>query len=206
MKATVYENVKLGKGCTVGSFSIIGEAPRGKKPGELSTEIGSNANIRSHSVIYSGSKAGDNLETGHRVLIRENCRLGNNVSIGTGAVLERDCRIGNGVRVHSLAFIPEYSDIKDGAWIGPRATLTNAPYPKSPHAKKNLLGVTIEENAKIGANVTILPGVTVGRDALVGAGSVVTCDVPAGAVFAGNPARKINDVSKLAFKSGEKAY
>ncbi len=206
MDVTVRANVKLGGGSEIGMFSIIGEPPRGKKEGELSTAIGKDANIRSHSVIYAGSIIGDRLETGHRVMIRENCAIGSDVSIGTGAVLERDCRIGNGVRMHSLAFIPEYSDIKDGAWIGPGVTLTNAPYPKSPHAKEHLLGVTVGENAKIGANVTVLPGVTIGKDSLVGAGSVVTRDVPPGAVVAGNPAKKINEVANLAFDSGEKAY
>ena len=93
--------------------------------------------------------------------------------------------------------MPEYSVLKKGCWIGPSAVLTNARYPRSPGAKETLKGPTIEEGAKIGANVTILPGVIIGRGALVGAGSVVTQDIPPGKVAIGNPAHVIKDVSDL---------
>jgi acetyltransferase-like isoleucine patch superfamily enzyme len=206
MSLKVHPNVKLGKESKTGPFVIIGEPPRGSKPGELRTVIGDGANIRSGTVIYSGTSAGSGLETGHGALIRENCKIGNDVSVGSNAVVERDCTIGNGVRIHSQAFIPEYCNLRDGAWVGPGAVLTNADYPKSIGSKKFLHGPDIHENAKIGANATILPGIVVGKDALVGAGSVVTKDVPPGAVVVGNPAKKIKDVSELCRKSGEKAY
>jgi acetyltransferase-like isoleucine patch superfamily enzyme len=79
--------------------------------------------------------------------------------------------------------------------------LTNAKYPLSANAKQTLAGPVIRKRAKIGANATILPGVVVGEDALVGAGSVVAHDVPPGAVVVGNPARVISHISKLPYSA-----
>lgn len=120
--------------------------------------------------------------------------IGDNVSIGSHAVIEHSSRIGNRVRVHSGAFIPEFSTLYDDAWIGPYVVLTNAKYPRSPDAKETLIGPTIGSLARIGANSTILPGVEVGERSLVGAGSVVTKNVPAGMIVAGNPARVLRAI------------
>ena len=103
-------------------------------------------------------------------------------------------KIGNGVRIHTQAFIPEYSVLEDECWLGPHAVLTNARYPKSPGVKGDLAGPVLEKKAKIGANATILPGVRIGEGSLVGAGSIVTSDVPPGVIAAGSPARVIRDV------------
>lgn len=197
MTSRTYGGVKLGEGSSVGDFCVLGVPPKGKKDGELETVIGRNAFIRSHSVIYAGNRIGDGLQTGHGVLVRENNRIGSNVSIGSHSVVERDTEIGNGVRIHSNAFVPEYTTIKDGAWIGPGVVLTNARYPLSRDAKKSLKGPIIEENAKIGAKSTILPGVRIGRDALVGAGSVVIRDVPDGTVVMGCPAKETNRIERI---------
>jgi acetyltransferase-like isoleucine patch superfamily enzyme len=133
------------------------------------------------------------------VNIRELNEIGDDVSVGTLSVIEHHVTIGNNVRIHSQVFIPEYSVIEDGAWLGPNVVLTNAKYPASPEAKANLKGPLIMAKARIGANATILPGVTIGRNALVGAGSVVVKDVPEGAVVAGNPARVIKYVKDLPY-------
>ena len=201
-----HPNVQMGEKSKIGAFVIIGEPPRGSRPGALKTVIGKHATIRSHSVIYAGSSIGDNLETGHGTMIRENNRIGDNVSVGSRTIIERDCMIGNGVRFHSNVFVPEYTEIGDGAWIGPNVVMTNAQFPKSVHAKRFLQGPIVEKNAKIGANSTILPGIRIGKGALVGAGSVVTRDVPENSVVTGNPAKRVKDVSELRYKSGEKPY
>ena len=119
----------------------------------------------------------------------------------TLSVVEHHVEIGNGVRIHTQVFIPEFSVLEDGCWIGPNVVLTNAKYPLSPGVKDSLVGPVIRRNAKIGANATLLPGVVIGEGALVGAGAVVVRDVPPGAVVVGNPARVIRHVSDLPYSN-----
>ena len=195
----VFDNVSLGENCVLEDFCLIGVAPRGSREGELPTRIGDGAVIRSHTVIYAGNEIGRNFQTGNKVNVRESNHIGDNVSIGTLSVVEHHVEIGNNVRIHTQAFIPEFSVLEDGCWIGPNVVLTNAKYPLSPGVKESLAGPVIRKGAKIGANATLLPGVTIGENAIVGAGSVVVRDVPAGAVVVGNPARVINDVAKLPY-------
>ncbi len=195
----IYAGVELERDVTVEDYCILGVPPRGQKEGDLKTTIGDGAHIRSHSVIYAGNRIGKNFQTGNKVNIRELNQIGDNVSVGTLSVIEHHVRIGDNVRIHSQVFIPEYSILEDEAWLGPNVVLTNAKYPRSPAAKEHLKGPVIKRGAKIGANATILPGITIGVDALVGAGSVVVHDVPDGAVVAGNPARVIKNISELPY-------
>jgi len=196
----VHPNVAIGRNAVIEDYVIIGVPPRGKKSGELPTTIGNNAVIRSHTVIYAGNTIGDNFQTGHHVLLREENRIGDNVSIGTSSVVEHHVTIGSNVRIHTSAFVPETSILEDGCWLGPHVVITNALYPLSPNVKKELKGAIVKKNAKVGANATLLPGVTIGENALVGAGSVVTKDIPPNSVVAGNPARTINKISNLPYK------
>jgi acetyltransferase-like isoleucine patch superfamily enzyme len=180
-------------------FVIIGYPVQGTQAGETPTYIGAGALIRSHTIIYAGCRIGRSFQTGHSVLVREYSEIGNDVSIGSGSIIEHHVRIGDRVRLHSNVFVPEFSVLEDDCWLGPNVVLTNAKYPRSPEAKKSLVGPTIEFGAKIGANATILPAVRVGRHALVGAGSVVTHDVEADTVVVGNPARFIKSLSELPY-------
>ena len=202
MTAIVHPNVVWEGDHSLGPFVIVGEPARGRQAGELETRIGAGALIRSHTVIYCGNRIGRGFQTGHGVCIREENEIGVDVSIGTGSVIEHHVRIGNRVRLHSNVFVPEFSILEDGCWIGPNVVITNAKYPQSPRVKEQLVGACIESGAKIGANATLLPGVRIGSNALVGAGAVVTRDVPAGAVVAGNPAVIIKYVTDL----GEAGY
>jgi len=195
----LYAGVELAPDSIVEDYCILGVPPRGEKEGDLQTVIGSGAHIRSHTVVYAGNKIGNNFQTGNKVNIRELNEIGDNVSIGTLSVIEHHVVIGSNVRIHSQVFVPEYSILEDGAWLGPNVVLTNAKYPLSPGVKDNLKGPIIKKGAKIGANATILPGIVIGENALVGAGSVVVRDVPDGAVVAGNPARFIKYLSDLPY-------
>jgi len=161
--------------------------------------LGAHSVIRSHTVIYAATRIGARFQCGHHVLIRERTRIGADCSVGTGSVVEHHVRIGDGVRLHSNVFVPEFSTLHDGCWLGPNVVLTNAKYPRSPRVKDELVGPTIMPGAKIGANTTVLPGVTIGANALVGAGSVVVRDVPADAVVVGNPARIIKSITDLPY-------
>ena len=200
----IHKGVLLGANNHIDDFVIIGVPPLGAESGELETVIGRDAVVRSHTVIYAGNRIGTNFQTGHGVMIRELNEIGDNVSVGTHSIVEHHVKIGNGVRIHSNVFIPEYCILEDEAWVGPHAVLTNALYPRSPDAKSNLKGARLMKGSKVGANVTLLPGVTIGRNALVGAGSVVVTDVPDGKVVVGNPARIIRDVSELSAYSKER--
>lgn len=196
-RVVIYPGVVWDGDFTIGPFVIIGQSPPGQHSGERVTRIGANAHINSHTVIYAGNSIGRNFRTGHGVLIREENEIGDDVSIGSGCNVEHHVRIGNRVRLHSNVFVPELSILEDDCWLGPNVVITNARYPASPTTKEELVGVYIEKRAKIGANSTILPGVRISADALVGAGAVVTVDVPSGAVVAGNPARVIKQISQI---------
>ena len=193
----MYPRVTVGDGARIGAFAIIGEPPRGKQPGEIETHIGARAVIRSHTVVYAGNRIGDDFQTGHGALVREDNHIGNNVSIGSHSIVEHHVQIGDGVRIHSNVFVPEFSVLEADCWLGPNVVVTNALYPRSKNVKENLRGATIKRGAKIGANVTLLPGIVVGENALVGAGAVVVHDVPAGAVVVGNPARVVKRIAEI---------
>ncbi len=198
MSAQIFSNVRFADEPQVGEFVIVGEPPRGRQPGELETRVGARAVIRSHTVIYAGNVIGDDFQTGHGVLVREENQIGNNVSIGSHSIVEHHVRIGDNVRLHSNVFVPEFSILEDDCWLGPNVVVTNARYPRSRSVKEQLRGAHIKRGAKIGANATLLPGVTIGENALVGAGAVVTHDVPDGAVVVGNPARVLKRVREIA--------
>ncbi len=200
-----HPKVYLGAGYCIGEYVIIGVPPRDVKPGDLETSIGPDAIIRSHTVIYAGNRVGANFQTGHSVMIRELNEIGDDVSIGSHSVIEHHVKIGNRVRIHSNVFVPEYSDLEDDTWIGPNVVLTNALYPRSPEAKASLQGPRLMRGSIIGANATLLPGITIGCNALVGAGAVVVRDVPDGKVVVGNPARIIKDVDQLSAYNSEQA-
>lgn len=197
MNSKILDNVTLGPNPVIEDFCIIGALPRDAVGQDLTTVIGENAIIRSHTVIYAGNRIGHDFETGNKANIREYNTIGNHVSIGSLTSIEHHVKIGDHVRIHSNAFIPEYTVIEEYAWIGPHVVMTNARYPMARAERKELKGPIIRKNAKIGANSTILPGVEIGENALVGAGSVVTKDVPPDAVVAGNPAKIIRMAKDL---------
>lgn len=189
--------VVLGEGSTVEELCVVG---RHGPP--ATTVIGAGSTIRSHTVIYAGNTIGAGFATGHHVLIREHNTIGDSVSVGSLSVVEHHVTIGHRVRIHSQCFIPEYSVLEEGCWIGPRVTLTNAPFPRCPSVATCLRGVVVCRDAKIGANVTILPGVRIGERALVGAGAVVTKDVAPGTVVVGTAARPVKSIDELLCPAG----
>lgn len=190
----IYPNCEIGDGTEIGEFVVIGEPPKGKKSGELKTCIGKSCKIRSHTVIYAGTKIGDNFQTGHGALIREDNNIGNDCSVGSHTVVENGNLISDDVRIHSNCFIPQFCKFEKGAWVGPGTTMANDPHPPCGECMK---GPTLEEGAKVGANCTLLPFVKIGKMALVGAGTVVTKDVSPFSVVVGNPMKRINDTRKL---------
>lgn len=122
-------------------------------------------------------------------VILQGASIGSNCNICAHTLIEGDVVIGNNVTIKSGVFIWDGSRIEDNVFIGPNATLTNDPLPRSRVYPETFSGIHIKQGASIGANATLLPGVTIGENAMVGAGAVVTKDVPANAVVVGNPAK-----------------
>lgn len=197
--AVVHPNVHLGNDVVIEDFCVVGCPPRGAVPGEHATVIGEGALIRSHAVVYAGNRIGARFQAGHAAFLREFNRIGDDVSVGTQSIIEHHVRIGDRVRIHSRAFIPEYCELDEDCWIGPGVVMTNAKYPAAPDAKASLRGALVGRSARIGANATLLPGVHIGAEALVGAGAVVTRDVAPGLVVAGNPARPRGRIDLLPY-------
>lgn len=204
----LYANVRIGPGSIIHGPAVIGHPPRGARAGELPVVIGTGAIVRPFTTIYAGNNIGNDFQTGQGVSIRENNRIGDGVSVGTNSVLEFDNQIGHHVRIHSGCFL-EMVTVADHVFIGPNTVFTDDPHPMNcPHYKECLGGARVEELVRIGANVTVLPGVVIGRNSLVGAGAVVVEDVPPGAVVAGSPARVIKKIEDLTCPPGffEKPY
>ena len=124
-------------------------------------------------------------------VVLEHAVIGDNCNINAQVLIENDVVIGNNVTVKSGVQLWDGTRIADDVFIGPNATFTNDPMPRSKQYPEAFLGITLKQGASIGANATLLPGITVGKKAMVGAGAVVTEDVPAYAVVVGNPAKVI---------------
>jgi acetyltransferase-like isoleucine patch superfamily enzyme len=164
----------------------LGYAPHHRSDTPL--ELGGGARLRSGTVLYAGSRIGVRLQTGHHVVIREDCEVGDDVSVWSNSVVDYGCRIGNGVKIHANCYVAQYTEIHDGAFLAPGVTCANDLYPGQPESASVMSGPVIGARAQLGVNVTVLPYVRLGDGCIVGAGSVVTKDVPAGTVVYGNPA------------------
>jgi acetyltransferase-like isoleucine patch superfamily enzyme len=197
----VYANVRLGEGGRLDDSVVVGLPPPGAAEGELDTEIGPDAVLRSHTVVYSGVTIGARFSSGHFALIRTDNVVGDDVSVGTNATLEGANRIGDRVRIHTGCFV-ERAVIESDVFLGPHVVLLDDPHPTCPRYADCVGGVTIRRHASIGGNVTLGPGVEIGEGAVVGAGSVVVHDVEPRTVVAGNPARALKSVDDLVCWSG----
>jgi UDP-2-acetamido-3-amino-2,3-dideoxy-glucuronate N-acetyltransferase len=132
------------------------------------------------------------------------CEIGDESKIGTFVEIQRGAKVGRRVKISSHTFICEGVTIEDGAFIGHGVMFTNDKYPRATTTGGALqieqdwicVPTLVKQGASIGSNATILCGVTIGENAIVGAGSVVTRDVPAGAIVAGNPAKVLRYVDK----------
>jgi len=149
-------------------------------------EVGPGSVIRAGTIVYDDVTAGRSFTTGHHALVREDTDLGDEVLVGTQAVIDGATTVGDAVSMQTGVYVPRNTTIGSNVFLGPNATLLNDPYPVRQDV--DLTGPTIEDGVSIGANATILPGVTVGEGAFVAAGAVVTDDVPARTLAAGVPA------------------
>lgn len=206
--SVLHPNVRVGAGSIVGSHCILGEPLAGAYDAPEAYDnppltIGAGAVIRSGTYVYAGATIGERLETGHRATIREGSRIGDHCRVGTHCDVQGHCEIGDYVRLHSHVQVNHGSRIGDFVWLFPYVLLTNDPHPPS----QTLRGVTVEDFAVVAARAVILPGVVIGRDALVAAGSLVRDDVPAETVVVGRPARPRGSVRDIRSRhTGERVY
>ena len=192
----VHDNVDLGDECEIGSHCEIGypSARAGGRP----LVSGTGALVRSHSIFYEGSTFGERLVTGHRVTVREGTEAGVNLQIGTLGDIQGTCRIGDYVRFHSNVHIGQHSTVGNFVWIFPYVVLTNDPHPPS----EVMRGVTLEDYVAVATMSLVLPGVRIGRGALVGAHSSVSRDVDADTVVAGAPAKPVCPTADIKLRDG----
>lgn len=203
----IHPGVRLGPGSFVGSHCELGLPVGGARPGAApaaTLEIGANATIRSGTILYAGSRFGPRLECGHRVTIREGTVAGENLRVGTLSDIQGDCVIGDFSRLHGNVQVGKGSKIGNYVWVFPFVVLTNDPHPPSDHC----LGVSLADFAVVGAHSVLLPGVRVGREAVIGAGSVVNADVGPGKLANGHPAKPLCNAAIIRDKlnPGQKAY
>ncbi|MFX0075228.1 MAG: acyltransferase, partial [Candidatus Hermodarchaeota archaeon] len=149
--------------------------------------IGRDCTIRAGTIIYSEVSIGQKCQTGHHVMIREKTTIGSNSLIGTNTIIDGNVVIGEEVSIQTGVYIPLYCKIGNNVFMGPFSKLTNDKYMM--RKEFALIGPTIEDNVSLGANSVVLPGITLKKGTIVGAGSVVTKDTNENDIVVGNPAK-----------------
>nr|WP_033132626.1 acyltransferase [Aeromonas aquatica] len=142
------------------------------------------------------SNIGDGTRVWQFAIVLKEAIIGRDCNICAHTLIENDVVLGDNVTVKSGVYIWDGTTIGNNVFIGPCATFTNDKMPRSKVYPEDFSRITIEDYASIGANATLLPGVTIGTFAMVGAGSVVTKDVPAYGVVVGNPAKIIKYIEQ----------
>jgi acetyltransferase-like isoleucine patch superfamily enzyme len=151
--------------------------------------ISEGAFVHPRSIVEEGATLGDGTRVWAFAHILPGARIGSQCNICDGVFIENDVTVGDRVTVKCGVQLWDGIEIEDDVFIGPNATFTNDPNPRSKHYLAHYPRTLIRQYASIGANATILPGLTIGRGAMVGAGAVVTHNVPPNAIVVGNPAR-----------------
>ncbi|MGH8899568.1 MAG: acyltransferase [Egibacteraceae bacterium] len=188
--------LRVGPGLQADEGVLLGYLSGRDHPHGLA--LGRDARLRSGTVIYAGSRIGDRFNSGHHVIVREQSVIGDDVAVWSNSVIDYGCVIGDRVKVHSNCYVAQFSLLEDDVFIAPGVMFANDLYPGNPDSAALMAGPRIEAGAQVGVGVTVLPYVTIGERAIVGAGSVVTRDIPAHTVAYGAPAVAVKDVDQLA--------
>jgi acetyltransferase-like isoleucine patch superfamily enzyme len=186
---------RIGEGIVSDEGVTLGYQPGRSSVGPL--VLGPGARLRSGTVLYAGSRIGRGFETGHHVVVREGSRIGDDVSVWSNAVIDYGCVLGDRVKVHCNCYVAQFTELEDDVFLAPGVTIANDLVPGNGGSAAAMAGPLIRAGAQVGVNVTILPYVTIGAGAIVGAGSVVTRDIPAGMVAYGNPAAPVHRAAEL---------
>ncbi len=198
----IHPGARIGDNVRIDDHTVIGKMPMKAvnsaltKEGDFSpAEIGDNCIIGTSVVVYVGCKIAHNALVADFASIREEVEIEEYTIIGRGVTIEQRVRIGKRCKIETEVYVTAISEIGDYCFIAPEVTFTNDNFMgRSKERFKYHKGPTLKTGARVGANATILPGITIEKDGQVAAGSVVTRDVPAKKIVLGVPAKVFRDV------------
>jgi acetyltransferase-like isoleucine patch superfamily enzyme len=201
--ATVHEGTVLGEGVRVLEYAVVGKQPSlgasstaNREPLPPAT-IGANTVVSTGAIVFAGSSVGANCVVGDQSCIRERVTLADDCVLGRGSLIENDTTVGAGTRIQAGAYITAYSTLEEDVFIAPCVVTTNDNFMGRTERRRELMrGPTIRRSARIGGGAILCPGIDVGEEAFVGAGAVVTKDVPPRVVVVGSPARVLRPVAE----------
>jgi acetyltransferase-like isoleucine patch superfamily enzyme len=199
--AVVHEGTVLGEGVRVLEYAVVGKQPvlgsksTAKRDPLPPATIGDGTVISTGAIVFAGATIGAGCIVGDQACVRERVTLGDDVVVGRGSLVENDTTVGRGTRIQADAYITAYSTLEEDVFIAPCVVTTNDNFMGRTEQRKELMkGPTIRRGARVGGGAVLLPGIEVGEEAFVGAGAVVTKDVPPKTIVYGNPARPVRDV------------
>jgi len=199
--ATVYPGTLLGEDVKVLENAVVGKqptlSPRSTAPREplRPAIVGDGTIISTGAVLFAGSTIGARVILGDQSCVRERVTVGDDVVVGRGSLIENDTTVGAMTKIQANAYITAYSTLEEHVFIAPCVVTTNDNWMGRTDARHgNIKGPTIRRGARVGGGAIICPQVEIGEEAFVGAGAVVTKDVPARTVVVGNPARVLREV------------
>jgi acetyltransferase-like isoleucine patch superfamily enzyme len=199
--AVVRSGTVLGEGVKVLEYAVVGREPVLSPRSTASreplppAELGDGTIVSSGAIVFAGTRIGARAIVGDQACVRERCEIGDDVVIGRGSLVENDTRVGSLTRIQAGAYVTAYSTLEEQVFIAPCVVTTNDDFMGRTERRHALMkGPTIRRGARIGGGAVLCPGVEIGEEAFVGAGAVVTKDVPPRVVVVGNPARVLRDV------------
>jgi acetyltransferase-like isoleucine patch superfamily enzyme len=199
--AIVYPGTVLGEGVKVLENAVVGKQPSlsprstAKREPLPPTEIGDGTIVSTGAIVFAGSTIGARVILGDQSCVRERVRVGDDVVLGRGSLIENDTTVGARTKIQAEAYITAYSTLEDDVFIAPCVVTTNDNFMGRTEKRHDLIkGPTIRRGARIGGGAILCPAVEIGEEAFVGAGAVVTKDVPPRKLVVGSPARVLRDV------------
>lgn len=192
----IENNVRIDDGAVVGKFPMRAANSAVTKEQELSpAQIGSDCIIGTGVVVYRGCKIGNKVLIADLATVRENVTVGDFTIVGRGVAIENKCTIGRYCKLETNVYITAYSELEDRVFVAPCVATSNDNFAgRTKERFKHFKGVIIKKGGRVGVNATILPGKTIGADALVAGGAVVTKDCPDRKIAKGAPATFEKDV------------
>ena len=188
-------NLRLGEECKIDDLAMVGRTYEGWKSPLI---LGHHAIVRPYTIIYCDTVIGDRFQCGYFCLVRAECKLGNRVTLMSRVTLEGKVEIGSGTKIMAHVYIPSRTRIGSVVFVGPGVTFLNHLHPiRGETDGLKVQGAVLEDNVSVGGGCTILPGVKIGQGSFIGAGSVVTRDVPPWTLAYGVPARHHEMPEKL---------